>query len=153
MFPQPARPPGPGRIAGRTAFGHGLHMKDLLPNRWRAGWAALLLFAVALAVGCATHRIDWDARVGTYSHDDAVREYGPPDKSATLSDGSVVADWLTGRGGMQTATAYGGAWNARHRYGWGGPTYVVMDPPTPDRFLRLTFDPQGKLASWRRVYQ
>lgn len=116
-----------------------------------------LLGAALLAVlaGCASHKIDWNARVGNYSHDDAVRELGPPDKSATLTDGSVVADWVTSRG-AQTATVYGPPYPGRygrHGYGWAGPGMVVVDPPYPDRFLRLTFDPQGKLASWQKVYR
>lgn len=107
--------------------------------------------------GCATHKVDWNSRVGTYSYDDAVRELGPPDKSAKLSDDSVVADWLTGRG-MQTATGFGVGGPGRYGpygygYGYSSPHVVVMDPPTPDRFLRLTFDPKGKLASWQRVYK
>lgn len=117
----------------------------------------LLLGGVLLSgvVGCASHKIDWNSRIGNYTHDDAVRELGPPDKSATLTDGSVVADWLTGRG-IQSATVYGGPYYGRygrHGYGWGAPGMVVVDPPQPDRFLRLTFDPQGKLASWQRVYK
>jgi len=111
-----------------------------------------LLFAFA---GCSSNKIDWNSRVGSYSYDDAIRELGPPDKSAKLTDGSTVADWLTGRG-MQSATMYGGPGYGRygrHGYGWAGPGYVVVDPPSPDRFLRLTFDPQGKLASWQKVYK
>lgn len=124
----------------------------------RSVFLALLGAWLALAVtGCASKKIDWAARVGSYSYDDAVRELGPPDKSAKLTDGATVADWLTARG-MQTATTFGpaGPFYGRYgygRYGWGGPGYVVMDPPSPDRFLRLTFDPQGKLASWQKVYK
>ena len=112
--------------------------------------SVLLVFA-----GCASSKIDWNSRIGSYSYDDAIRELGPPDKSAKLTDGSTVADWLTGRG-MQTATMYGppyGGRYGRHGYGWAGPGYVVVDPPSPDRFVRLTFDPQGMLASWQKVYQ
>lgn len=117
--------------------------------------AGMTLALLALAAGCATQKIDWNSRVGAYSYDDAIRELGPPDKSAKLTDGSTVADWLTGRG-MRTATAYGGGWHGHGPYGpygWVGPNYVIVDPPSPDRFLRLTFDPQGKLASWQRVYK
>lgn len=125
-------------------------MTVTLSQLGRAAWVGLLLFLVA---GCASSRIDWNTRIGSYTYDDAVREYGPPDKSAKLTDGTLVADWRTARGGAQTATAYGGGFYPRSRYGWGGPAFVVVDPPAPDRFLRLTFDPQGKLASWQRVYQ
>ncbi len=117
--------------------------------------SALLLGAVALGgAGCASQRIDWSTRVGMYSYDDAIRELGPPDKSAKLTDESVVADWRTGRG-SQTATTLGGGWGPYGRYGYGyaGPSMVLMDPAAPDRFLRLSFDPQGKLATWQRVYR
>jgi hypothetical protein len=62
----------------------------------RAGgkWLAITLAALVLA-GCVTQKIDWSARVGNYTYDQAVMELGPPDKSAKLTDGTVVADWLT----------------------------------------------------------
>jgi len=125
-----------------------------MKSLWAALCLALLASLAGLGGGCASNKIDWAARVGTYSYDDAVRELGPPDKSAKLTDGSTVADWLTARG-MRTATTFGGYHYPRYGYGygWGGPGYVVMDPPSPDRFLRLIFDPQGKLASWERVYR
>ncbi|MBL9139590.1 MAG: hypothetical protein JNK85_27220 [Verrucomicrobiales bacterium] len=110
-----------------------------------------VLCLLAFTQGCASRRIDWATRIGSYSYDDAIREMGPPDKSAKLSDGSTVADWLTSRG-SRTITSYG-----REHYPYGaygmGPNLVVVDPPMPDRFLRLTFDPQGKLASWQRAYR
>lgn len=119
-------------------------------------WAGFLTLALAGSLGCATARVDWDSRVGTYTRDDAIRELGPPDRSAQLSDGTTVAEWLTGRG-TQTATVvgggWGGGWHPYGPYGWGGPNFVVVDPPSPNRFLRLTFDPQGRLASWQRVYK
>lgn len=123
-----------------------------MQTRWHAWFLAS--FLLTLLTGCATSRIDWDARLGQYSRDDAIRELGPPDRSATLTDGSVVDDWRTSRG-TTTATSFGGY--ARPgpygRYGWVGPEVVVVDPPAPDRFLRLTFDPQGKLAAWQRAYR
>lgn len=119
--------------------------------------ALLAIFGFWLVglTGCATHRIDWDGRVGTYTRDDAIREFGPPEKSATLSDGTTVADWLTSRGARH-ATSMGGYGYVGYPHAprvWSSPGYVVIDSPGPDRFLRLTFDPQGKLVSWKRVYQ
>jgi len=124
----------------------------LMNTAWTRVLLGLLAGGLIWVAGCASQKIDWGSRVGTYSFDDAIREYGPPDKSAKLTDGSTVADWLTARG-MQTATTYGagGYGYRRHGYGWAGPTMVVVDPPSPDRFLRLTFDPEGKLASWQKV--
>jgi hypothetical protein len=112
---------------------------------------AMALCLLGLVQGCASKRIDWGGRIGTYSYDDAIRELGPPDKSAKLSDGFTVADWLTSRG-SRTVTTFGHEYYGRGAYGM-GPNMVVVDPPMPDRFLRLTFDAQGKLASWQRAYR
>jgi len=40
--------------------------------------------------GCAAHRVDWASRVGNYTLDQAITEYGPPDKQAKLTDNTVV---------------------------------------------------------------
>lgn len=115
--------------------------------------ARALLALAFLVAGCSsTPRIDWESRVGAYTHDDAIRELGPPEKSAPLSDGSIVADWIEARG-MRTATGYPGPWHPYGRRAWSGTGVYVLDPPAPDRFLRLTFNPQGKLDSWRKVVQ
>src|ERR1035437_5232803 len=57
----------------------------------------IFLFATTaiLFAGCATHRVDWNARVSTYTFDQAVIELGPPDKQAKLSDGQTIAEWIT----------------------------------------------------------
>ncbi|MBX3747357.1 MAG: hypothetical protein KF833_18765 [Verrucomicrobiae bacterium] len=121
---------------------------------WRSGFLSIVLpvLLVLTVSACATRRIDWNGRVGTYTYDDAIREFGPPDRSAQLSDGATVADWVTSRG-MRTATTYGGAWHPYGPYGSIGPSYVVVDPGTPDRVLRLMFDANGRLASWQRTYK
>ena len=66
----------------------------LVTARTGGKWLAITLAALVLA-GCVTQKIDWSARVGNYTYDQAVMELGPPDKSAKLTDGTVVADWLT----------------------------------------------------------
>ena len=53
----------------------------------------LPLLAAAVAGCVATSRIDWTARLGSYTYDQAVAEFGPPDKVAKLSDGAIVAEW------------------------------------------------------------
>lgn len=111
----------------------------------------LLGAVLVVPVGCATRKIDWESRIGTFTYDDAIRELGPPDKSADLSDGTRVADWTTMRG-MRTASTFGG-WYPYGPHGYLGPNFIVVDPPAPDRILRLTFDSQGKLASWRKMYR
>ena len=102
---------------------------------------------VLLLVGCATApKIDWAGRIGIYTHDQAVLDLGPPDRSATLTNGAVVAEWVTRRGYSRSYSAFGyGYW-----YGcW--PYYpAYFDTYSPDYFLRLTFDPDGKLKAWKK---
>ena len=97
---------------------------------------ALSLLAIFLLAGCATNRIDWKTRVGHYSYDDAVTELGVPDRTATLTDGTTVAEWLRTRG-----LAYG----TSHGY-WrtGAITYDVHQ--FPDQYLRLVFGPDKQLV-------
>lgn len=100
------------------------------------------LVVACLASGCATTpKVDWAARVGTYTFDQAVTELGPPDKAAALTDGTTVNEWLTYRG--QT-----------HGYIQSSPGFLLQrysESPSPDLFLRLTFDQAGKLKEWKRV--
>ncbi|MCF7707962.1 MAG: hypothetical protein K9N52_03570 [Verrucomicrobia bacterium] len=101
-----------------------------------AAFLAMLLFA-----GCATTpKVDWDARVGSYTFDEAVMELGPPDKSAKLETGVRVCEWLTRRGYARSSF-----------FGPTGPwSYHVYEPISPDHFLRLVFDEEGVLTDWRR---
>jgi hypothetical protein len=103
--------------------------------------AALSVFLLA---GCVGPKIDWAARVGNYTFDQAVMEFGPPDKSAKLTDGTTVAEWLTRRGQIiVTPQPYlvspGG-------YLW-GPAPMYNQTYMPAIFLRLTFDANGKLKA------
>ncbi len=115
--------------------------KVALNNILKSSWMILLAL---LFVGCATSKkIDWNSRVGVFSFDDAVYELGPPDKSVKLSDGVVVADWLTQRGFKRgTVHNLSGTW-----------IQYYEEPPAPNRYIRLIFDSKGKLQSWKRVAQ
>jgi len=106
---------------------------------WFLGFLAAFIF---LVTGCNTARVNWESRVGNYTYDQAVLELGPPDKSAKLTDGAIVAEWLTYRGSRGSSYFYSPS-----------PYYFspYYEPPTPDRFLRLTFDPEGRLRAWQRV--
>jgi hypothetical protein len=84
--------------------------------------------------------------VGHYSYDQAVVELGPPDRQAKLDDGTIVAEWLTGRG---TTYIYGTG--APYGPYTGGGTATAQT--TPNRFMRLTFGTDGKLAGWKKVYK
>jgi len=115
----------------------------------RAGgkWLAPMLAALALA-GCVTQTIDWSARVGNYTYDQAVTELGPPDKSAKLTDGTVVADWLTHR--AQTIVAPEPYFAPPGCY-FGPLTPMRTETCVPARYLRLTFGADGKLKTWKEL--
>ena len=103
--------------------------------------------AVLLTTGCASSRVNWAGRVGSFTYDQAVLDLGPPDKEATLTDGTRVADWMTRRGGNYYAPVgpYG---CGSYGYGIGNPFY--LDYRTPDSFLRLMFGSDGILIDWKK---
>jgi hypothetical protein len=106
----------------------------------------LIILAALILAGCAT-RIDWDARIGVYTCDQAAKDYGPPMSQTTLKDGSTVAEWMTDRGEVVMAPApyvYGpGYYSPRSYYGPGRVTYF------PAKFLRLEFGADGRLKVWK----
>ena len=106
-----------------------------------------VLLALLIAGCSTTPPVDWDKRVGTYTFDQAVTDYGPPDKSAKLSDGSTVAEWMTSRGG----TIISGP--PFYPY---GPYYTAPIAPIysetrlPSYYLRLIFDANGRLTASKK---
>ena len=120
---------------------------DLFCRNIFPGLASLGL--CCLLIGCASTQIDWNSRIGVYNYDQAVSELGPPDKSAKLTDGSVVAEWMTRRGypGGSTGMSYGYGYPYYFHPG----SYSNYEPPSPDYFVRLTFGPDGKLQACKRV--
>jgi hypothetical protein len=105
-----------------------------------------VVFAVFLVAGCITQKLDWSARAGNYTCDQAVMEFGPPDKSAKLSDGSTVVEWLTQRGQVVVAPE---PYFAGPGCYYGPLTPMYTQTYVPARFLRLVFDANGKLKMWK----
>ena len=105
-----------------------------------------VLFAVLLLAGCVTPGIDWASRVGHYTYDQAVMDFGPPDKTARLSDGSTVVEWLTQRSQViVTPEPYFAGPGCYY-----GPLLPMYTQSCfPARFLRLVFDANGKLKAWK----
>lgn len=105
----------------------------------------VFLLAVVLLMGCATHRVDWNARVGSYTFDQAVMDFGPPDKQAKLSDGRLVAEWIT-RYASGGSVVVGAGF-----YGYpGGVGIVQTTPGYYENKLRLTFTTNNVLAAWAK---
>jgi hypothetical protein len=107
------------------------------------------MLAMILIAGCVGPKIDWAARVGHYTYDQAVLELGPPDKMAKLDNGFIVANWITRQGYAYTsvgAPVYG--------YYPGGPIAASTTTGySPAWFLRLTFGADGKLTEWKKYAQ
>jgi hypothetical protein len=113
--------------------------------------AGLLLLALAMLVftGCKTTKpIDWNARVGVYTYDQAVTDMGPPTKETKLTDGNTVADWVTLRPNNTTVSVGTGFYGT---YGGMGMNQTVPTGIT-DKVLRLTFAPDHKLLNWSKNY-
>jgi len=106
----------------------------------------LALLSMFLFAGCVTQKVDWQARVGQYTHDQAILDLGPPDKSAKLSDGTIVNEWLTSRGHIIVAPE---PYFLEPGCYFGPATPSYTETYVPDYFLRLTFGPDGKLRSWK----
>src|SRR5262245_60285234 len=82
-------------------------------------WLAVLLIGLG---ACATApKIDWNSRVGTYTHDQAVLELGPPDRSASLTDGTKVVEWLMAHGRIYGFTDYSGFYSPYPYHFYPGP--------------------------------
>jgi hypothetical protein len=111
------------------------------------GLACVVLLVLAPA-GCSTPKINWAERVGTYTYDQAVLDFGPPDHSATLTDKTVVAEWLTARG---LSHGYGGVGSGYGPWGYGSGWQAYTVTPGLEYYLRLTFGPDGRLAAWKKV--
>ena len=94
------------------------------------------VWAFFFLAGCATNRVDWSSRIGKYTYDQAVEELGVPDRSATLTNGSTVAEWLRMRGA--TYGSFSRFPGSRLQ------TYDLNQ--MPDSYLRLVFGPDGRLV-------
>ena len=115
----------------------------------RLSFLAVLALAAALIVGCQTTKpIDWNSRVGTYTFDQAVTDMGPPDKETTLSDGKLVAQWITHRNGGSSFSVGTGFFTGPVGVGVGQTTGSAY----PDKVLTLTFGTDGKLFAFSKNY-
>lgn len=109
---------------------------------WNILRAIVCLALLWGASGCETYgRADWKSRIGSYTYDDAVKELGPPEAKETISDGTIVAQWLIARGRIR-GTSVGPSF-------WGSHTIDIDS--SPDSYLQLTFGPDHHLAAWKRL--
>jgi hypothetical protein len=67
---------------------------------------ALTLVAALMLMGCVT-RSNWNTRIGVYTCNQAIMDYGRPISQTSLNDGSTVAEWMTELGnGLITPGPY-----------------------------------------------
>ena len=105
-----------------------------------------------LFTGCkSTPRVDWDARVGNYTYDQAVVELGPPDRTARLSTGETVAEWVVGQRQHSSVSIGTGMFSGGYgRTGVGVGVGQTIGGGYSDRILRLTFDANNRLLRWQK---
>ena len=101
--------------------------------------SSLLLLAALLAAGCATHR------VGSFTYDQAVVELGPPDKTAKLTDGQTVAEWISRYSSPGLVSVGGGYYP-----GSAGVSVMQSSPSYYESKLLLTFGTNNVLAAWKK---
>jgi len=110
-----------------------------------AGHRFTLLALTLLLTGCATTRVDWNARVGSFTYDQAVVELGPPDKTAKLTDGQTVAEWISRYAAPGTVLVGGGYYP-----GPAGVSVMQTSPSYYESKLLLTFGTNNVLAAWKK---
>jgi hypothetical protein len=113
-------------------------------------FSVLLAMLSCIFAGCqSTPKVDWNSRIGNYTYNQTVAELGPPDKMATLNDGKTVADWIKHSNGGGVSFGMGTGFYGR---GTAVGTGVGTSTGYPDRVLRLTFGPDGKLLEFKKTY-
>jgi hypothetical protein len=109
---------------------------------------AVSFLAAALLVGCATTKqVDWTSRVGNYTYDQAMAEFGSPTMQSQTNDGIVVAKWVTqpyAGTSLNTGMSYYGSTGLAAGQNT-GPGYKA-------RVLQLTFGANGVLINWSKNY-
>ena len=114
---------------------------------------AALIIAIPALTGCkSTPKVDWNTRVGNYTFDQAVVDLGPPDKTAVLSNGEKVSEWIMGQRQNSSVTIGTGFFGGSRHSGVGLGVGQTIGGGYSDRVLRLTFSPDNVLASWSKNY-
>jgi hypothetical protein len=106
----------------------------------------LLAFVATLFAGCATNQVNWNSRIGTYTYDQAIIDLGPPDKSARLTDGRKVAEWISrysNGSSVAIASGFGGYPGSVGFIQTTGPQYYESK-------LRLVFSTNNVLSEWTK---
>jgi hypothetical protein len=108
----------------------------------------LLILPLLLSSGCSsTPKVDWDSRIGSFTHDQAVVELGPPDRTAELSDGSRVSEWFLKENPRMSVGFGVGSYGSHGGVGVG----QTVSGGRSGQYLQLTFSPNGLLQRWGKI--
>lgn len=113
-------------------------------KRFLSVWLSLL--TIVLLAGCQFAKsINWNSRVGSYTFDQSVIELGPPDSQAKLSDGRLVAKWVSRYASGGSVIVGGGYYSNPY-----GMTMIQSTPGYFESRLVLTFNTNNVLAAWSK---
>jgi hypothetical protein len=114
------------------------------------GAAVVLSVICLLLAGCQTATpIDWSGRVGHYSYDQAVAEFGPPDATNKLTNNEIFAEWVKhGSADPNTFTFTANNTNGTPGAAPGALPYADSN----HKVLGLTFGSDSNLVSWQKNY-
>jgi hypothetical protein len=83
-----------------------------------------------------------------YSWDDALTELGTPDRVADMAGGVKAAEWIESRSPSSTVAEPAPSYTRAEPI----ESYPTYGSRAPNKVLRLTFTPDGKLLDWHRNY-
>jgi len=109
---------------------------------------AVLLLAIALVTGCTTTKpVDWNSRVGHYTYNQAISEFGLPNRQTKLSDGKVESKWFV-QPPVGPRFNSGMSYYGNNGFGAG----QTIGTSRNDQMLQLTFGTNGTLTAWSKNY-
>ena len=125
-------------------------------KKFGGAWSLIVVSIIIslLLTSCATTESRtsvWESRIGNYSYNQAVAELGAPLETRKLNTGGTSAEWLTRRNAASPVTQSIGT--GFHAGGADAAVGQSVAQTPKNEYLRLAFDPTGKLAKWERVYR
>jgi hypothetical protein len=104
----------------------------------------LLAIVGIILAGCATQNGDWNRRVGNFTYQQAVNEFGPPAKQETLADGRITVEWVSRYNVSATSPEMDSNFYEHSA------SLDHTDDATREGKLRLTFSTNNVLTSWSK---
>jgi hypothetical protein len=113
-------------------------------GRLCGGFFPLFVLTCLLSLsGCSTER-EWNSRIGNYTYDEMVSDYGAA-LTATKSADGTIAQWVVYREREHGEDRHEAS-NFHHRpHRRSGPIWKT------DYLYEMTFDSEGRLRSWRKI--